>query len=39
MNTGESCWSQGETRKEALRNVREAVELYLKPEPAQLLKG
>jgi predicted RNase H-like HicB family nuclease len=34
-----SCWSQGKTREEALRNVREAVELYLKPERAQLLKG
>jgi len=24
-----SCWSQGRTREEALRNIREAVELYL----------
>ena len=23
-----SCWSQGRTREEALRNIREAVELY-----------
>jgi len=33
-----SCWSQGKTREEALRNIREAVELYLEPEPAQLPK-
>jgi predicted RNase H-like HicB family nuclease len=24
-----SCWSQGRTREEALRNIREAIELYL----------
>ena len=24
-----SCWSQGRSREEALRNIREAVELYL----------
>ncbi len=23
------CYSQGETKKEALRNIREAIELYL----------
>ena len=26
-----SCWSQGRTRDEALRNIREAIELYLEP--------
>lgn len=31
-----SCWSQGKTREEALRNIREAVELYLEPQPDQL---
>ncbi len=31
-----SCWSQGKTREEALRNIREAVELYLEPAPDQL---
>jgi predicted RNase H-like HicB family nuclease len=31
-----SCWSQGKTRNEALRNIRGAVELYLEPEPSQL---
>ena len=31
-----SCWSQGKTREEALRNIREAVELYLEPAPEQL---
>ncbi len=24
-----SCWSQGATEKEALRNIQEAIELYL----------
>ncbi len=32
-----SCWSQGKTREEALHNIREAVELYLEPDPAQLV--
>lgn len=32
-----SCWSQGKTREEALHNIREAVELYLELDPAQLL--
>lgn len=31
-----SCWSQGKTREEALRNIREAVKLYLEPQPSQL---
>jgi predicted RNase H-like HicB family nuclease len=31
-----SCWSQGRTRDEALRNIREAIELYLEPDPARL---
>ena len=30
------CWSQGQTREEALRNIRDAVGPYLEPEPAQL---
>ena len=25
------CLSEGETREEALRNIREAIELYLEP--------
>ena len=33
-----SCWSQGKTRDEVLRNIREAVELYLEPSPDQLPK-
>lgn len=24
-----SCWSQGRTRDEALKNIREAIDLYL----------
>jgi predicted RNase H-like HicB family nuclease len=31
-----SCWSQGRTREEALRNIREAIELYLEADPAEL---
>jgi predicted RNase H-like HicB family nuclease len=31
-----SCWSQGRTREEALSNIREAIELFLEPEPNQL---
>jgi predicted RNase H-like HicB family nuclease len=31
-----SCWSQGKTREEALQNIREAIDLYLEPEPGEL---
>jgi predicted RNase H-like HicB family nuclease len=31
-----SCWSQGKTRKEALANIREAIDLYLEPAPEEL---
>jgi predicted RNase H-like HicB family nuclease len=31
-----SCWSRGRTREEALRNIREAIELYLEPDPEEL---
>lgn len=31
-----SCWSQGKTREEALANVREAIALYLEPDPDEL---
>jgi predicted RNase H-like HicB family nuclease len=31
-----SCWSQGRTREEALHNLREAIELYLEPDPEDL---
>ena len=27
-----SCWSQGRTEEEALKNIREAIELYLEPD-------
>jgi predicted RNase H-like HicB family nuclease len=30
------CWSQGKTREEALQNLREAIELYLEPDPEDL---
>lgn len=32
-----SCWSQGKTREEALNNIREAIDLYLEPEPSELV--
>ena len=32
-----SCWSQGKTRQEALKNIREAIELYLEPDPSELI--
>ena len=28
------CWSQGRTRDEALENIKEAIDLYLEPEPS-----
>ncbi|HXU09774.1 MAG TPA: type II toxin-antitoxin system HicB family antitoxin [Blastocatellia bacterium] len=31
-----SCWSQGRTREEALQNIREAIDLYLEPEPDEI---
>jgi predicted RNase H-like HicB family nuclease len=31
-----SCWSQGKTREEALENIREAILLYLEPEPVAI---
>jgi predicted RNase H-like HicB family nuclease len=31
-----SCWSQGKTKDEALQNIREAIDLYLEPEPKEL---
>lgn len=33
-----SCWSQGKTRDEALKNIQEAIELYLEPELENLLE-
>ena len=34
-----SCWSQGKTKEEALQNIREAIDLYLEPEPNELAPG
>ena len=33
-----SCWSQGKTREEALKNIREAIGLFLEPDPVELEK-
>ena len=33
-----SCWSQGKTREEALTNIREAIDLFLEPDPVELEK-
>ena len=30
------CTSAGETQQEALENIREAIELYLQPDPIEL---
>jgi len=32
-----SCWSQGKTREQALKNIREAIDLYLEPEASELV--
>jgi predicted RNase H-like HicB family nuclease len=32
-----SCWSQGRTRDEALKNIREAIDLYLEPSEKDLV--
>ena len=31
-----SCWSQGRTREEVLKNIREAIDLFLEPAPEEL---
>lgn len=31
------CWSQGKTKDEALENIKEAIDLYLEPEPADFV--
>lgn len=31
------CWSQGKTKEEALENIREAIDLYLEPEPSDFV--
>jgi predicted RNase H-like HicB family nuclease len=31
-----SCWSQGKTREEGLQNIREAIDLYMEPEPDEI---
>lgn len=31
------CWSQGKTKEEALKNIREAIDLFLEPEPSDYL--
>jgi predicted RNase H-like HicB family nuclease len=30
-----SCWSQGKTREDALENIREAIALFLEPQPSE----
>ena len=32
------CISQGETRKEALKNIKEAIDLYLEPDINELIE-
>ena len=31
------CWSQGKTKDEALANIREAIDLFLEPEPSDFV--
>jgi hypothetical protein len=31
-----SCWSQGKIKAEVLQNIREAIKLYLEPDPIEL---
>ena len=31
-----SCWSQGRTRAEAIQNIQEAIDLYVKPSSQDL---
>jgi predicted RNase H-like HicB family nuclease len=31
-----SCWSQGKTKEEALGNIKEAIDLYLEPDPEEI---
>jgi predicted RNase H-like HicB family nuclease len=33
------CASAGETEEEAMNNIREAIELYLQPDPLELAAG
>jgi predicted RNase H-like HicB family nuclease len=33
------CWSQGKTREEALRNIREAIDLFLEPEDSEFTEN
>jgi len=33
-----SCWSQGKTREQALENIREAIALFLEPQPNEVVQ-
>ena len=33
------CVSQGETKEEALKNIKEAIELYLEPDTNELVES
>ena len=30
------CWSQGKTESQAMKNIREAIQLYLEPDPLSI---
>ncbi len=30
------CWTQGKTEKEAIKNIKEAIALYLEPKPKEV---
>lgn len=31
------CWSQGKTEKEVIKNIKEAIALYLKPDAKEVI--
>ena len=32
------CWTQGKTKEEAIKNIKEAIKLYLEPDPKEIQK-
>ncbi len=30
------CWSQGKTETDAMKNIKEAIQLYLEPDPKEV---
>lgn len=34
-----SCWSQGKTEEEALKNIQQAIDLYLEPDEESIVEN